>query len=145
MTMIRNWFWTFVAAGLVLIVCFGRCANAECLSSAAAVRATHGIIAWSTWRNVDGHKCWMEGKRKEVVLNGRLAARAIHNKPQEYETRPRPTTPTVGAIDLMRNELTSEYNCDESCYARWWSFQAVESMERLREWNNRASFRELRK
>ena len=37
----------------------------ECLSSAKAVRAAHGVEAWSTYKTIDGRKCWMEGVRPD--------------------------------------------------------------------------------
>src|SRR6266852_4623752 len=38
-------------------------AQAECLSSAHAVRSAHGITAWSDWRIINGRKCYMLGER----------------------------------------------------------------------------------
>ncbi len=37
--------------------------GAGCLPSAAAVREAHGITAWSTWRMVDGRRCYSLGVR----------------------------------------------------------------------------------
>ncbi len=72
-------FWATVFIALALILCFGRYAiGAECLSSDAEVRKVHGVTAWSTWRRIDGKKCWMEGTRHEDV-HGRPGPRRGHS------------------------------------------------------------------
>src|SRR6266436_7894695 len=52
-------------------------ARAECLSSARAVRAEHGISAWSTWRNIEGRKCWFEGERHDRNNQSLLAVASL--------------------------------------------------------------------
>ena len=82
--------WTLAAIGLFTIVAAGKCALAECLSSAAEVRATHGVGAWSTWRNLGGRRCYMLGQRK---------AHEAQAAEQRYsKAKVAGSTPAVGAI-----------------------------------------------
>jgi hypothetical protein len=140
-----RWFWTFVAISIILIVGLSRCAMAECLSSAAQVRAEHGVAAWSTWRNVDGHKCYMEGERKVTP-----SVRKVYSRPfSRHDTRPRPAaSPAVAEIvEAVRETVVSvgiisesvAVTCDDNCLRLWESFNILETMERLRPYRVRAA------
>jgi len=61
----------------MLIFLLGKCAMAECLSSADSVRSEHGSQAWSTWHTVGGRKCYMLGER-----HGRI--RGLRNNDSLY-------------------------------------------------------------
>jgi len=78
----------------------------ECLGSAREVRVwAHGMTAWSTWRNIDGQKCYMLGRRKEVVRSEyRGSVRSASAGLSRHEITPRPSTP-AGAIPLPRPRL----------------------------------------
>lgn len=54
---------TLLAFTLAASALLPAAAGAECLPSPHAVREAHGISAWSTYRTVNGRKCWMEGER----------------------------------------------------------------------------------
>ena|SRR5260370_836029 len=75
----------------------------ECLGSAQRVRAAHGITAWSTWRTIDGQKCYMLGKRKEVMRSEQRGSGSAARFSAD-ETTPRPSSP-AGAIPLPRPRL----------------------------------------
>ncbi len=110
-------FWAIVVIALALILCFGRYAiGAECLSSDAEVRKMHGVTAWSTWRRVDGKKCWMEGTRHERVdvvdrirNPGHSAIRRVRNGPniQHSATSAEPERVVSGLV-LLDNTSQSD-------------------------------------
>jgi hypothetical protein len=90
---------TVVVVLLIVLIIAGMLifpAYAECLGSAREVRAAHGITAWSTWHMIDGQKCYMLGKRKEVVRNGQLVRPAAAGLSTD-NARPRPIWP-AGAV-----------------------------------------------
>jgi hypothetical protein len=94
---------------VIIVLMVARPAPAgECLGSPREVRAAHGIAAWSTWHIVDGEKCWMLGRRKEVVPHGALRSAQIMRGRDDtrltHDTQPRPSTP-AGAIPLPRPRL----------------------------------------
>jgi hypothetical protein len=133
-----------MAISIILIVGLGRCAMAECLSSAAQVRSEHGVAAWSTWRYVDGHKCYMVGARrgsssvvehrssKPNVAGSIPAARSI--SAIEIVEAVRETVVSVGIVDE-----SVAVNCDDNCLRLWESFNILETMERLRPYRVRAA------
>jgi hypothetical protein len=135
-------FFALAAIGFVIIILFGRCAMAECLSSAAQVRAEHGVAAWSTWRYVGGHKCWMEGDR-----HSRAGAKPIR---LQSAGRTVGSIPATGAIiEAVRETAVSldisepvTVKCDDNCLRLWESFAILESMERLLPYRVRAAARD---
>ena len=94
---------TIIVTAIIVLIIAGMLifpANAgECFGSAREVRAAHGMTAWSTWRSVDGQKCYMLGRRKEVMPNVWSSTTS-----RSADTRPRPSTP-AGAIPLPRPRL----------------------------------------
>jgi hypothetical protein len=151
-------FFALAAIGFILIIVFGRCAMAECLSSAAQVRAEHGVAAWSTWRYVDGHKCYMVGERKVVINDGqRGRSSRISKRLPTIDTRPRPAaspavaensaSPGLTATSQPGRSIDSEtilpaaptVTCDDNCLRLWESFNILASMERLLSYRVRAS------
>jgi hypothetical protein len=164
-------FFALAAIGFVIIVLFGRCAMAECLSSAAQVRAEHGVAAWSTWHYVDGHKCYMEGQRHGRG-NSRLSAVATVGPNNLDDVVSRKQTPkrvahrsrqpvalaSVDIIDSVVGVVADErcavgclqpqsfevvqVKCDDNCLRLWESFAILESMERLLPYRVRAAARD---
>jgi hypothetical protein len=145
----KLWFFALAAIGFVLMVGLGRCAMAECLSSAAQVRAEHGVAAWSTWRYVDRHKCYMVGERKVVINAGqRGRSSRISKRLPTIDTRPRPAaSPAVAEIiEAVRETAVSldisepvTVTCDDNCLRLWDSFNTLASMERLLPYRVRAA------
>jgi hypothetical protein len=157
----KFWFFALAAIGFILIIGLGRCAMAECLSSASQVRAEHGVAAWSTWRNVDGHKCYMEGQRRWNAHTRTQATKAIasvrksnasdvvNSDAQQHGAR--------GVLIAMLRESTESINnsesvpkpselridntvtCDDNCLRLWESFNILASMERLLSYRVRAA------
>jgi hypothetical protein len=147
-------FFALAAIGFVIIVLFGRCAMAECLSSAAQVRAEHGVAAWSTWRYVGGHKCWMEGDRHSRA-GAKPIRRVVHHEPtpaarDDSLGRTVGSIPATGAIiEAVREVAVSldisepvTVTCDDNCLRLWESFAILESMERLLPYRVRAAARD---
>src|SRR5258708_6297497 len=100
---------TIIVTAIIVLIIAGMLifpANAgECFGSAREVRAAHGMTAWSTWRSIDGQKCYMLGKRKEVVRSEyRGSVRSVSAGLSRHEITPRPSTP-AGAIPLPRPRL----------------------------------------
>jgi hypothetical protein len=133
---------------------------AECLSSAAQVRAAHGAAAWSTWRNIDGRKCYMEGRRHgrsnyslsavaAVGSNNLDDAPSRKQAPKRMAHRSRQPIALVGVdnsdavVGVAADERCSvdcvqpkslemaRVTCDDNCLRIWQAFQDLETMERL--------------
>lgn len=103
---------------------------AECLSSAAQVRAAHGTAAWSTWRNVDGRKCWMVGARRghvaQQVEQRPLKAKVVGSIPAVAANSPATREPEN--IEVARKAV---FTCDDNCMRLWQAFQDLDTMGRL--------------
>lgn len=67
-------------------------AGAECLPSPVAVRAAHGHSAWSTYRTINGHRCWMEGERPSE-RHTKVAARSPVPRQRPHTAPPIRTVP----------------------------------------------------
>jgi hypothetical protein len=148
-----RWFWMFVLISVILVAGFGRCAMAECLSSAAQVRAEHGATAWSTWRYVGGHKCYMVGERKVMTNAGQRGGTSRVSKLlPTIDARPRSAAaPAVAEIiEAVRETAVSvdisiepvTVTCDDNCLRLWESFDMLASMERLMPYRVRAAARD---
>jgi len=75
---------------------------AECLSSAAQVRAEHGVASYSTWNYINGQKCWRLGHKRYP----RAAAQSRQPRPQSPSTglpgRTAGLIPATGATDRRK-------------------------------------------
>jgi len=132
----RRWFWTLAAIDIILVVGFGRCAMAECLSSAAQVRAAHGTTAWSTWRNVKGSKCWMVGKHNPRAAEQSRLPRTSSVRPGRTEGLIPATGATTQNIEVVSIKTVT---CDDDCLRLWDSFNTLASMDRLLPYRVRAA------
>lgn len=97
--------WVLIATLLV----FATPATArECLSSAAAVRAEHGVSTWAGWtvRNAEhkGQKCWFASARREVVHSdvGQRRQRPTRFERNDAVPAPSVARAEVTTADVMR-------------------------------------------
>ncbi len=141
-------FWATVVIALALILCFGRYAiGAECLSSDVEVRKVHGVTAWSTWRRVDGKKCWMEGTRHERVGrfdripdSGRRTVRRVRNRPDTLHTATstEPEGPVRRLVLLETEDEVRAWRDEPEIKRRMWliSFQSWAMRQWADGWDN---------
>lgn len=106
--------WLALALGyaLLIYIFFNNLADAsECLPSAAAVRAEHGVKAWSGWSDHisghDGERCYFLSKRKEV-MRSEQPPRVNRGAQRKHDARPVSATRAESPASAMlriANEL----------------------------------------
>jgi hypothetical protein len=163
----KLWFFALAAIGFVIIIFFGRCAMAECLSSARQVWKEHPG-SHASWRMIDDHKCWMEGARHgrsnqslsavasvgidnldDVVSRKQAPKRVVNRHRQPIALA------SVDSINSVVGIVADEHcvvdcvqpqplemvqvTCDDDCLRLWDSFNTLASMERLLPYRVRAA------
>jgi hypothetical protein len=101
-------------------------ARAECLSSARAVRAEHGVGAWSTWRNVDGRKCWMVGERHGIYSH--IANNRSHSSSNNHASHIKYSYELMERRGAAKEMTKCDHFCRQQLYQEfkgWYYFEGL--------------------